>query len=60
MNYILPVATALVVVIVALVGGIVCITDPESLSFEDYQRNVAIAAGLLAIGRGLNSRTKDV
>lgn len=57
----LPVATLLVVagfIIVALVGGVVTIVHPESLSFDKYAALVtglAGSAGLLGVGRGINS-----
>lgn len=53
-----PVATVLVAVgfvIVALVGGVVTITNPGELSFSEYATLVtgmSGAAGLLGIGRG--------
>ncbi len=51
----LPWAT-LIVVLIALVGGLVVILHPETLSFAEYVRNVGVAAGLLAVGRGLAAR----
>lgn len=47
-----PVAS-LIVVIIAIVGGIVTVVEPSTLPFREYVENVGIAAGLLAIGRGL-------
>ena len=56
------VATALVVVY-ALIGGALVIlsaighVDPAlRLSFENYLKQMAVAAGLLAVGRGLKAR----
>lgn len=54
--------TALVVVIVLLLGGAIClltaigvITDPDSkITFGTYLRDVAIALGLLGIGHGID------
>lgn len=60
----LPVATLIVAaafLIVTIVGGIVTITNPESLSFDKYVvtvTGVAASAGLLGIGRGINSTAK--
>jgi len=54
----LPWAT-LIVVLIAIVGGVVVITDPSTLSFEEYVKNVGIAAGLLAVGRGLAATKVD-
>lgn len=61
----LPIATLLVAVItilVAVVGGIVTLTNPSGLSFEEYvtlMTGLAGANGLLGIGRGiLGSGTK--
>lgn len=57
-DVVMPVATAIIVLIVVIVGGVVCITDPGTLSFRQYVETVGLAAGLLAIGRGLDSRSK--
>lgn len=57
---IFPIATAIIVLIVVIVGGIVCITDPQTLSFKQYVDAVALAAGLLAVGRGIHSRVSRV
>lgn len=55
----IPVAT-LLIIIIAVVGGIDLITDGDlSEDFESYGRTVAIGAGLLGIGRGLNNRTEQ-
>lgn len=52
-----PIAS-LIVALIAVVGGVVVIVEPTTLDFESYVKNVGIAAGLLAIGRGLDSTTK--
>jgi hypothetical protein len=59
------VATWLILVIATLGAAIVVlsavdvVTDPQMrLSFRDYIEAVGVAAGLLAVGRGLTSRTK--
>ena len=49
----IPVAT-LIVLVVAIAGAVVTIVHPETLSFANYVKNVGVAAGLLAIGRGLD------
>lgn len=55
-----PLTTILVAVafvIVCVVGGVVTIVNPDTLSFSDYVERLGIAAGalgLLAIGRGIN------
>lgn len=51
-----PVAS-LLVVIIALAGAVVTVVEPSTLSFEDYVKHVGVAAGLLAIGRGIADRT---
>ncbi len=52
-----PVAS-LIVVIIAIAGGVVTVVEPSSLGFDEYVKNVGIAAGLLAIGRGLHERAR--
>lgn len=44
----LPVASILAV-IVAVVGGVVAITNPDALSFSGYCQDVGIAAGGLGV-----------
>lgn len=57
----IPLASLLVVagfIIVALVGGVVTITNPDTLPFEKYVTLVtalAGSAGLLGVGRGIKS-----
>lgn len=50
--------TAIIAVIVVIVGGIVTISDSSSLSFDEYIQSVAIGVGLLGIGYGIDSRSK--
>ncbi len=58
----LPVATYIIAgltAIVAVVGGIVTITSPETLSFKEYLDAIsafAIGVGILAVGRGILNR----
>lgn len=47
-----PVIT-LVFVIAAVVGGIVTITNPDTLNFSEYLLRLAIFGGALGIGRGI-------
>lgn len=60
----LPVATiclAIAFLIVVGVGGVLVITNSENLSFEDYVKSVgvvAVALGLLGIGRGRDAESK--
>lgn len=57
-----PVATYIIAGlcgIVAVVGGIVTVTSPDTLSFKQYLDAIstfAIGVGILAVGRGINSR----
>lgn len=51
-------ATAIIAIIVVIVGGVVCILDPASLPFRQYIEAVAVGAGLLGIGYGLDSQSK--
>ena len=37
----------------AVVGGIVVVVEPSTLSFEEYLTRIAAFGGLLGIGRGL-------
>lgn len=56
-----PVATILQVVltaIVAVVGGVITIINPDTLSFEDYVKFLGVLSvgnGLLGVGRGINN-----
>lgn len=60
----LPIATYLIAglcAIVAIVGGVVTITTPGTLSFNDYLDALAafaIGVGILGVGRGINSASK--
>lgn len=58
MNLTTQAVATIIVALIALVGAVVVIVHPETLSFEDYVKNVGIAAGLLAIGRGLDAHAK--
>jgi ribose/xylose/arabinose/galactoside ABC-type transport system permease subunit len=61
----LPVATYIIAglcAIVAVVGGVVTITSPDTLTFKQYLDAVsafAIGVGILAVGRGINNRRGD-
>lgn len=61
-----PVATVIqviVTVLVALVGGIVTIFNPATLSFEDYVKFLGVLSvgnGLLGVGRGINNSEPPV
>lgn len=57
MNFTLRVASA-IVGLIAIVGGVVVIVNPETLDFEAYVKNVGIAAGLLGIGLGLDANSR--
>jgi hypothetical protein len=46
------VATILVVIF-AVVGGVVCITNPGTLNFKDYLIALSPFVGGLAVGRGI-------
>jgi hypothetical protein len=60
----LPVATLIQVtltLLVALVGGVVTIVNPDALGFDEYvQLLVALSVGngLLGVGRGLSNKSK--
>lgn len=58
MNLTTSAVATVIVALIALVGGIVVVVHPETLSFAEYVKNVGIAAGLLAIGRGLDQHAK--
>lgn len=49
-----PVATILILVI-AVAGAVVVCVHPEALNFASYVKYVGVAAGLLSVGRGLDS-----
>jgi hypothetical protein len=44
---------SLLIVILAVVGGVVTITSPDRLSFVDYFQTVIAGAAALGIGRGI-------
>lgn len=46
------------VLILLVVGGILTITNPSSLSFQEYFQDGIVALGLLGIGRGIDARSK--
>lgn len=53
--------TLLIALVVVLVGGVVCIIEPETLSFRDYVEALAvlgIGVGALGIGRGISAGAK--
>jgi hypothetical protein len=52
----------LLAALVILVGGIVCIVNPDVLNVSEYLRSLAytsIGAGLLGIGRGLLAAARE-
>ena len=51
-------ATLIILTVVVIAGGVVVIIRPETLDFSDYVRDVAIAAGLLAVGHGIDPSSK--
>jgi hypothetical protein len=53
-----PIASAIIVGVVVIAGAIVTIVHPETLSFEDYVKDVAVGGGLLAVGRGIDNHGK--
>lgn len=61
-----PVATiiqVIVTVIVALVGGLVTLTNPDALDFDQYVKYLGILSvgnGLLGVGRGINASAPKV
>lgn len=54
----MPIATAIVVIVLVIIGGIVVLIHPASLSFDQYVKAISVAVAGLAIGRGLDSRTR--
>lgn len=56
----IPVAT-IIIIILAIVGGIDLLIDGGlSPDFDVYAGVIGGSTGLLAIGRGIDSRTKEV
>lgn len=53
----LPLAS-IITVILAVVGGITVITNPDTLSFDQYLTAMAPLIGLVAIGRGVHENGK--
>jgi len=62
----LPWATligGIIVLIVAVIGGIITIVNPETLSFSDYVSSLsdlAVGVGLVAVGRGVTKAGKHI
>lgn len=50
------VATAIIVVIVVVIGGILAID--HTITYADYMKDVALGAGLLGIGYGIDPHSK--
>jgi hypothetical protein len=50
---VVTILTVLVVVVAVVVGGIVTITNPQSLSFHQYIQDIAFMAGALGLGAGI-------
>ena len=51
-----PVVTIMTLVIVTLavvVGGVVTITNPQSLSFHQYIQDITVMAGAIGLGNGI-------
>ena len=65
LNDSLPWATIMIAVLVAIAaiaGAVVVVTNPNSLSFQEYLdilKNFAIAVGIVGIGRGIASAGKQ-
>lgn len=53
----LPVAT-IIIVILAIVGGLVVLIHPDTLSFGQYIKYLAPSAAILGIGRGIDATHK--
>jgi hypothetical protein len=52
------IASAIVVIIIVGVGGVVTISSPETLPFPDYIQGAGVAAGLLGIGLGIDQNSR--
>lgn len=52
------VCSLVILLVVVLAGGIITIVHPETLQFDSYIRDVAIGAGLLGIGHGLDGASR--
>jgi hypothetical protein len=53
----------IIVLIVAGIGGVITIAEPETLSFSDYVSSLsdlAIGVGLVAVGRGVTKAGKHI
>lgn len=48
----------IIVVIIAIAGAVVVIVNPSTLSFDQYVKDVSIAAAGLAVGRGIDSQSR--
>lgn len=57
------IAAAAIVLVVALIGGIVVIANPDTLPFGDYVdalSDLAVGVGLVAVGRGVTKAGKHI
>jgi|GEM_PF-1866400 len=53
----------LIVVIVAVIGGVITIVEPSTLSFSDYVSSLgdlAVGVGLVTVGRGVGKAGKHI
>lgn len=58
LNNVNRIATLIIAVVVVLVGGVITILHPETLAFDSYIKDVAVGAGLLGVGLGLDANSK--
>lgn len=50
---VVTILTVLAATVAIVVGGIVTITNPQSLSFHQYVQDIAFMAGALGLGSGI-------
>lgn len=56
---VITILTLVVAVIAVVVGGVVTITNPQSLSFHQYIQDIAFMAGAIGLGSGVGRGITD-
>jgi hypothetical protein len=50
---VVTILTLLAATVAIVVGGVVCITNPQTLTFHQYIQDIAFMAGALGLGSGI-------
>ena len=52
------ICTLVILVVITIIGGIIVVVHPGTLTFHQYLSDLAVAWGLLGIGHGIDSASK--